>query len=194
MAERGVGGIELSECAESPLKSPGGLDSPDSCDLRFWRRKKVFNVRPMEAEPVLAMLRGPKLSEEDIPSGILTSRSTFRFPTLMPSIELELNSLAPGIEKREGSDISRKEVGRTVDERFDRRGGVVEELGGEESRLSSILPRNKSIEERGLDKRQWEPVPALDGLVRELRLRTKEDEGMSSVTEDSGRLGCGIVS
>ena len=125
---------------------------------------------------------------------VVGTKLTFRFPTLMPSIELELNSLAPGIEKREGSDISRKEVGRTVDERFDRRGGVVEELGGEESRLSSILPRNKSIEERGLDKRQWEPVPALDGLVRELRLRTKEDEGMSSVTEDSGRLGCGIVS
>ena len=84
----------------------------------------------------------------------------------MPSMDVELRSLAPENEKRDGSDISRKEVGRTADERLGRRGGAVEESGGAEKRLSSILLRNKSIEERGRrDKRQWEPVLALDGLV-----------------------------
>lgn len=152
-------------------------------------RKSEFNVRPTVVDPVLAILMCPKLSVEDIPSGIFTSRLTFRFPALMPSIEVELRSLTPESEKRDGSDMSRKEVGRALDELLGRRGGGVVESGGAEKRLSSIRLRNKSIEERGRrDKRQWEPEPELDGLVWDLRLGTKEDEG-SSVIEDSGRVG-----
>jgi hypothetical protein len=120
----GVEGSELSECDDSPLKSPGGLDNGTaSSDFRFDLRN-VFRVRP--TDPDFDIASGSRLSCDERPSGISTSKDIFL------SVKDELNSRAPGIVKREGSDRSRNEVGRAAEERRSRRRGVERGLGGVE--------------------------------------------------------------